>query len=249
MIGMNLTRRRFATLLAAFGLATPYRTVAATEAKSGKSLTVIELFTSEGCWSCPPAEKKLAEIADDPDILALAYHVDYWDYIGWPDPFANPEYTRRQRRYAGYFQSRTVYTPQMVFQGSSHAPGSRPGEVENELRRVARLERIDIGLRHASDVAVEIILPEVANAPHSQVLLVVYDHTQTSEVLRGENAGKTLTHRNVVREMISVTDWQGRAETLTVELPHKRTSDRMGCAVLVQSTGTGRILGGSALDL
>ena len=114
MIGMNLTRRRFATLLAAFGLATPYRTVAATEAKSGKSLTVIELFTSEGCWSCPPAEKKLAEIADDPDILALAYHVDYWDYIGWPDPFANPEYTRRQRRYAGYFQSRTVYTPHQV---------------------------------------------------------------------------------------------------------------------------------------
>jgi len=247
-----LTRRRFnvaLTALGAFAATLPLGAVRAGEAKTGNNPTVIELFTSEGCWSCPPAEARLAEIADRPDVLALAYHVDYWDYIGWEDPFATPEFTRRQRQYARHFDSRTVYTPQMVFQGVSHAPGSRYGEVEREMNDVANLERIRVDVAASGNGGMRVTLPSTPNAPDSQVLLALYDVVQTSDVLRGENAGKTLTHRNVVRRLIPLARWSGEARTIDAALPSDRTSERMGCAVLVQAEDSWRILGAGALEL
>lgn len=243
-----ISRRTFGAGLVAAGSLLPLGTARAEAPKSGQDLKVIELFTSEGCWSCPPAEDKLATVVDDPNILGLAYHVDYWDYIGWEDPYASPEYTERQRQYARYLRSRSIYTPQMVFQGAFHAPGSRPGEMERELRRIDKMERLSVNLKQSAADMIEITLPDHAGAPESEVQLVMYDHSLTTEVLRGENAGKTLTHRNVVRHFAAVGLWHGAAETMTMNVLPKRLAPGKGYAVLVQARNSGRILGAAAID-
>lgn len=251
----SISRRAFAIGLAATGILLPRTPLTAGNAtgetviiKAGKDLKVIELFTSEGCWSCPPAEAKLKDVADDPGVLALAYHVDYWDYIGWKDPYADPLFTLRQRRYAEHLKARTVYTPQMVFQGAFHAPGSRPGEMERELRRIDKLERIDVGLNYAPSGEITLNLPAYEHAPESSIYMVTYDREKTSDVLRGENAGKTLTHRNVVRSLTQLGRWQGEATTLSVSVPDS-IGPESGCAFLIQANLSGRILGAAAIDM
>jgi len=244
----KLSRRTFGAGLMAAGTLLPFAAARADRLKTGGDLKVIELFTSEGCWSCPPAEAKLAGIVDKPGVLALSYHVDYWDYIGWKDPYASPLFTDRQRQYARYLQSRTVYTPQMVFQGAFHAPGSRPGEMERELKRIDKMERISVSLEQVTDDMVEIKLPDHPGAPKAEVQLVMYEHELTTDVLRGENAGKTLTHRNVVRNLTAVGIWQGEADTMRMNVLAERMRPGNGCAVLVQAIDSGRILGAAALD-
>ena len=140
---ISLTRLSLAVSLAVVGGLSLFSPAIAT---AGTSPTVVELFTSEGCSSCPPAEALLRRLADEPDILALEFHVDYWDYIGWPDPYADAKYTQRQRDYAQYFHSRTVYTPQMVFQGVHEAPGSRPSEVRKNIAKAQALPRVPVSL-------------------------------------------------------------------------------------------------------
>lgn len=248
MMKTPISRRAFGAGLAATGLILSAGPVRAETVKSGSNLKVIELFTSEGCWSCPPAEAKLKEVADDPGVLALAYHVDYWDYIGWEDPYADPAFTQRQRRYAQHLRSRTVYTPQMVFQGAFHAPGSRPGEMRRELGRIDQMERIAVGLARPRRRELVISLPAHENAPSATVLMVTYDRERTTDVLRGENAGKTLSHRNVVRSLEEIGTWRGEATELTVAVPEERARPDMGCAVLVQADN-GRILGAAAVDI
>ncbi|MEQ8666871.1 MAG: DUF1223 domain-containing protein [Rhodospirillales bacterium] len=248
MLKALLSRRTFGAGLAATGLILPFAPARAETVKSGSELKVIELFTSEGCWSCPPAEAKLREVADDPDILALAYHVDYWDYIGWKDPYADPAFTQRQRTYALHLRSRTVYTPQMVFQGAFHAPGSRPGEMRRELGRVDQMERITVGLERPRRHELVVSLPAHENAPTSTVLLVTYDRERTTDVLRGENAGKRLTHRNVVTSLSEIGTWRGQAADLNVTIAEERALPDTGCAILVQSD-SGRIIGAAAIDM
>lgn len=247
--GSSISRRTFGAGLMAAGSLLPLSSARAEAVKSGPDLKVIELFTSEGCWSCPPAEDKLAEIVDEPGVLGIAYHVDYWDYIGWEDPYASPEFTKRQRQYAAYLRSRTVYTPQMVFQGSFHAPGSRPGEMRRELKRIDKMERIDVRLEQTASDKVSIALPYHENPPTAEVQLVMYDHELTTDVLRGENAGKTLTHRNVVRSLSLVGLWDGTEQTMVMNVLPARMTAGKGCAVLVQATDSGRILGAAALDM
>ena len=244
-----ISRRAFGIGVVVAGVALSPGSARAGTVKTGPHLKVIELFTSEGCWSCPPAERKLREVADDPGILALAYHVDYWDYIGWVDPYADPQFTQRQRLYARYLRSRTVYTPQMVFQGAFHAPGSRPGEMNRELDRIDRLERITVGLDRAEDEVVEVSLPLHKGAPDSTVHLVTYDRERTTDVLRGENAGKTLTHRNVVRHLQHIGSWSGDIGRLRARTSAGPVKPGSGCAVLVQANDTGRILGAASFDL
>ena len=248
MANTLISRRTFGVGLAATGLAVPFGSARADSVKSGSDLKVIELFTSEGCWSCPPAEAKLKTVADDPSVLALAYHVDYWDYIGWKDPYADPAFTQRQRTYALHLRSRTVYTPQMVFQGAFHAPGSRPGEMMRELARINQMERVNIGLTRPQRRELVVSLPAHENASHAAVLLVTYDRELTTDVLKGENAGKTLTHRNVVRTLAEIDTWRGEARDLQVTIPAERAKPDTGCAILVQADN-GRILGAAAVDI
>jgi hypothetical protein len=119
---------RFTSLVAALWVAT-------TGAVLAQQPVVVELYTSQGCSSCPPADRVLGELAERDDVIALAFHVDYWDYLGWKDEFANPEHTKRQRAYARAAGERTIYTPQMIIGGKDHVIGSKPMKINNLLRK------------------------------------------------------------------------------------------------------------------
>jgi hypothetical protein len=215
------------------------------------SPTVVELFTSQGCSSCPPADKFLGELAERPELVALSVHVDYWDYIGWKDPFGSPENTKRQRDYAEALKLRYVYTPQMVIQGASHATGSDRSSVLRRIAEAQALPRLPVSVRHA-DGRIEVTVAGadkgMDGTDEAAVWLAVYDRMHETAIKRGENGGRTLRYYNVVRKMIRVGTWNGRPLSLASALDDVgRRAD--GCAVIVQSLKTGRILGAAKLAL
>ena len=190
----------------------------------------------------------MRELADVPDLLALEFHVDYWDYIGWPDPYADPDFTKRQREYAAFFDSRTIYTPQMVFQGTTEAAGSRRGRVMNHIDKARRLPKIPVSLNRTDNNGIELKIGAIDQRVNANLLLITYDDYRETQVTRGENAGKFLTHRHVVRSMENIGTWDGSQVHLTRPTP-ETMSDRAGCAVLVQARHDGRILGAAKLTL
>ncbi len=204
---------------------------------------VVELYTSQGCSSCPPADAFLGELAMWPGVIALAFHVDYWDYIGWKDPFAQPAYTQRQKSYQRSFASRYVYTPQMVIDGRDHAVGSRRGEVEDKIAEArARKKAVTVGF-DAVDGGRVVIPAGPAPRGGADVWLVVYDEAHETEVARGENSGRTLKDFNVVRELQHLGYWTGEALTLPLALDDAAARGRSGCAVIVQHRETKEVLG------
>lgn len=205
---------------------------------------VVELFTSQGCSSCPPAEAFLHDLAERDDVIALEYHIDYWDYIGWKDPYADPKYTDRQRTYAANLDSRYVYTPQMVIDGAAHEVGSKRSAVNAliEQHRDLRTDRPVIEIAHqAGDshaVDLSITGPELLQ-PYD-IVMVTYDASHTTEIKRGENRGKTLENRNVVRSMQKIGEWRGGSLSKTIDLAGAIGDG--GCAILIQRPGGGPIL-------
>jgi hypothetical protein len=208
---------------------------------------VVELFTSQGCSSCPPADAFLGELARRPGVIALSLHVDYWDYIGWRDPFASAEMTARQHAYGRVLNTPMVYTPQMVIDGATEAVGSDRAQV---------LERIAAARDQAGPgkVAVELV-PDGAGAwravigaaaqPLSQpatVWLVMFDRESSADVARGENAGRNLPTYNVVREMRRLGTWDGSASEIPI-----RPDLGNGCAVILQAGDVGPILGAAMM--
>lgn len=221
-----------------------------------RPVTVIELFTSEGCSSCPPAEAKLSTLVDRDDILALAYHVDYWDYIGWADPFARPENTKRQRAYGVSLKNRTIYTPQMVFQGVFDTPGSRDGQINDGYTAALEVPRIPVSIVMDNTRIANIQIGASASASEgvvgdadADVLMVTYMRRAASEVTRGENAGRSLEHRNVVRSFERIGRWNNMAKSLVYKVPEAVTGEPLGYAILVQEVSGGRIIGAAALNL
>lgn len=213
-----------------------------------QSAVVVELFTSQGCNSCPPADAYLQELARRDDIVALEFHVDYWDYIGWADPFAKPAFTNRQRRYAANLEQRYVYTPQMVIDGWRHEIGSKRSAVEMAIK-LARQDKLDftpsVTLTHGDNgVAVSIDGPD---APRSfDIVLVSFDKKHETKVKRGENAGRTMTNAHVVRSLDTVGNWKGGAMDLA--LSDEQVPGDGGCAVLLQEKGGGRILAAALMS-
>jgi len=205
---------------------------------------VVELFTSQGCSSCPPADALLGELALREDVIALAYHVDYWDYIGWHDRFGDPANTERQRSYAAWMGSHMVYTPQMVIAGRYDVVGSRRDRVEETLER-ARGEPLPlaVALTRYDSVAVE----GPADAGPATVLAVVFQAAADTPVAKGENAGRTLTEYNIVRAMIPVGRYQGGRQEFPVDPAWMAEAGFDGCAILVQDEATGRILGAARM--
>ena len=198
--------------------------------------TVVELFQSQGCSSCPPANAVLNEIAGRPDVLALSFAVTYWDYLGWKDIFAHPAFTARQREYATAMRRPNVFTPQMVVNGRGVLVGSRKSEAEQAIRRYRRTApgpsvevaegRIEIGAGPAARPA--------------NVWLIRYDpQVRQVAVRRGENRGRTLPHRNIVREVHLLGKWQGKPATFAV--PAAANKAYRG-ALLVQDGPGGAIL-------
>ncbi len=205
--------------------------------------TVVELFTSQSCYSCPPAEAFLGELVEErADVLGLEFHVDYWDELvhgggKWKDIFSSPESTQRQRVYNLRIRGRAnVYTPQMVIDGVAEAVGSNRGAV---LRAVSAASgqgqvlgvSIDPVDGRGYQVRIDGTLPEEAT-----IWYVQYLRQYTTDVLRGENKGKTLTNHNIVREFRPIGAWEG--ESLELDLTEVELPADHGCAVLVQRIDT-----------
>ena len=213
------------------------------------SPVVVELFTSQGCSSCPPAEAFLNELADEEGIIALELHVDYWDYIGWEDPFASPRNTKRQRDYARELELRYVYTPQMVIDGRHNVVGSNRQQVRSAIGR-STLRGKPLAVTFSDEDGGRIVIPE-GPAPEggATVWLAIYDGLHETEVKRGENRGKALKNRNVVRELEELAVWTGERLEIPVDLARAAALGRDGCAILVQQGRTGPIIGAAAMPL
>lgn len=213
---------------------------------------VVELFTSQGCSSCPPADAYLRELAARGDVIALSFHVDYWDYIGWKDPFAHPAATRRQKAYAASFGKRQIYTPQMVIDGQHQAVGSDRRKVRRALDRARRAgaDKLAVTFSRGADGKLTVNIPEGSGAQRpAKVWMVLFDRSHTTSIGRGENSGRTLAYTNVVREIRQIGEWNGKAMSIALRLPASASNPRDVCAVIVQLPGMGRILGAAVESL
>lgn len=216
-------------------------------AHAADKLTVVELYTSQGCSSCPPADAYLGVLAKRDDILALSFHVDYWDYIGWKDPFSLPANSTRQRSYARNLGMGYVYTPQMVVQGMTHTTGSNGSDVEKLIRDLQGLKRLDVDITPVAG-GLKIDIPGgTFDGEEAHIVVVAYDNKHEVDVTRGENSGHKLAHYNVVRAMTGIGVWSGEPVSMTITEQDLKMAGHDGCAVLVQSTHNGRILGAAKI--
>ena len=211
------------------------------------ALAVVELFTSEGCSSCPPADDLLGVLAARENVIALAFHVDYWDYIGWRDPYAQPTFSERQRRYAGTLDGR-VYTPQMIVDGTVGFVGSRRLQAEQEISGAgAKVRTVQVALSTHTEGDALVVDYQVEGAPADAVLhLAVAERATEQAVQRGENRGRTLHHTNVVRVFKTVAAISG-SQVLT--LPEGLTAADVLVAAYVQTSQVGPILGAARAQL
>ncbi len=214
-----------------------------------KSLTVVELFTSQGCSSCPPADEFAGELAKRDDVLPLSFNVDYWNYIGWKDPFSSPDKTQRQRDYARNLGLRHVYTPQMVINGKTEAVGSKKRTVLNLITEEAKSPKVDIQLSSQGDnLTVSIGRAVQSDKALANILLVVFDRKKETMIKRGENAGRKLAYFNVVQSFESIGNWRGDIQ----EIKLSKTSLAQhgnGFAILLQQAATGTILGAASSSI
>ena len=212
---------------------------------AGESQVVVELFTSQGCSSCPPADALLRELADRPDVIALALHVDYWDYIGWKDTLARPEHTQRQRAYAAAGGRRMIYTPQMIVQGREDLVGVKTMELAELIQKYRAAEApvaLDVS-RRGGEVVVSLTPKGKLKGPYD-VQLVRYLPYRTVQITRGENAGQDITYAHVVTDWSRIGGWDGRA---AAEL-HAPLPGNGSAVVLVQQVGTGPVAVAARLD-
>ena len=203
---------------------------------------VIELFTSQGCSSCPPADKLMGEYARDPSMIVMSLAVDYWDYLGWKDTLAASGHSNRQRAYAKVRGDRQVYTPQAVIDGAVHALGSDKAAIERAIRQARDLGARDQGAPLALPVKLErtgdkIIVTVAASKDEkgqAEVWLCPITKLVPVTIAKGENSGQTVTYNNVVRRWIKLGDWSGKAETYSLPLADFQNSTIDTAAVLVQ---------------
>jgi hypothetical protein len=199
---------------------------------------VVELFTSQGCSSCPPADAVLAELAPRKDVLALGFHVDYWDSLGWKDPLSTPGATSRQHAYAAQFGRHEVYTPQIVVDGQRQAVGSNRDAVFQAIAQSDATSVVPVAFAaDGKSVAIG------TGSGQGKVLLIRYVRSRTTQVQRGENAGRTAVDVNGVESLRAAGDWAGQK----MEFPVDPVDADHGVAVVIQGAD-GRILGAAALS-
>lgn len=228
--------------------AAPENVSAPAPAAAAAPLAVLELFTSQGCSSCPPADALLGEMSErattGENIIALSFHVDYWNYLGWKDPFSSPYYSARQTDYTGHLGART-YTPQLVINGRREMVGSRRTDVKNAVENALKNERStlppSLSLQPESGgVTVAYTLPGEDFSDY-RVTALLTQNEAVSAVKRGENRGKDLHHHNVVRAMQHAPAAAGG--TFRLELPASLALDEVAVVLLVQDTRTHAISG------
>lgn len=203
---------------------------------------VVELFTSQGCSSCPPADAVLADLAKRPGVIALAWHVDYWNNLGWKDPYASADATNRQRAYRNALKLPNLYTPQTIVQGTQDIVGTQGIEINRAVDEAYKQTGVAIMARWQQDGSLAIDLPAAAAA--GTVRVVVYDRAQTNNVTAGENAGRKLGTTHPVASSTALPRWNGEATTLIARPAVTDASE--GIVVLLQADDL-RVLGATSL--
>jgi hypothetical protein len=234
-------------------IATAVGFIAVPSAKAGPR-AVVELFTSQGCSSCPAADKLLSELQSDPAFLPLSLAIDYWDYLGWKDTLAIPGHTIRQRGYSQMRGDREIYTPQAVINGVAQAIGSDRGGIESAVAQsytTAAPLSVPINVTVAGERVV-IKLPARDEAAGSEIWLCPITASVSVGIGRGENRGRTITYTNVVRRWIKLGNWDGKSETFTVPVDAIKVDTIDSVAVILQNgspTQPGAILGAALTSL
>ncbi|SHI82385.1 hypothetical protein SAMN05444000_103156 [Shimia gijangensis] len=211
---------------------------------ASEKAVVVELFTSQGCSSCPPADKFFHEnLSKRDDVIALSLHVDYWDYLGWKDNLASPAYTKRQRNYARAAGHRSVYTPQMIIGGKDHVVGNHPYEVKDLIAAHKKKKSVvDVSIERSGNRFV--IRAETSQSPGAMVVhLVRYRPAETVEIKHGENAGRSLIYANIVEDWDEIAQWDGKSP-LQVKAPGRGD---LPAVVIVQKRSFGPILAAAKL--
>ena len=213
---------------------------------------VVELFTSQGCSSCPPADAELARLVEQGDVLALSYHVDYWNYLGWADTLSSAANTERQYGYARSLKRKNVYTPQAVINGEDHTNGGDRSAIASILKTLASTGRgltVEVSAGMDPDGLTISVGPGEGKA---NIVAIYFDEANAVEIKRGENAGRTITYHHSVRDMETVGMWEGEAVTLKLPESVMSAHPGRGCAILLQVVGKdgapGRILGAAMIE-
>lgn len=210
--------------------------------------TVLELFTSQGCDTCPPADKVLADYSERPNVIAISLPVDIWDYLGWKDTLASEKNSERQKAYAKARGDNAIYTPQVVVNGMVGVNGNDPAAIDKAISTTnadLRLQRVPIRFWHERNS----IIIEAGDAPpelkdkKATIWFAVVQKKAKVPVERGDNKGKTLTYTNIVREMMPVGTWNGKAMSLQLARTAVMTPETQACIVLLQEGKAGPILG------
>jgi hypothetical protein len=236
-----LSRRSLLTIGAASLLARP--AVAAP-----KRPVIVELFTSQGCSSCPPADSYLQTLLNKPGVIPLSYHVDYWDYLGWRDTLGSADYSQRQSDYASSRGDKNVYTPQTVVNGREHFVGSNGTTVSKGISAAQSddaAEWVDITMsENKTDVMIEIAAG--AATKDATLWLMAYAPVVPVEIKKGENAGHIVTYSNVVRKMVPAGMWHGEKASLVLPRSSVIPEDCKGWVALLQEGKVGPIIGAAA---
>ena len=226
--------------------------MAAAARAEGASPVVVELYTSQGCSSCPPADAYMGELARRDDVIGLSFHVDYWDYIGWKDTFALPEAAERQRRYAERMNLRYVYTPQMVIGGRRQEVGSNRNAIETAIDYVRMMAPpVHIAFERNNDGSTgRLRLQGPPPAKPATVWLAEIDYRRRVRITRGENRSRELNYFNVVRRIRPLGTWEGGEARYDLDLAAIAAAGRDGCVVIVQEDGSaGPLLGALRIDV
>ncbi|MGC1496477.1 MAG: DUF1223 domain-containing protein [Sulfitobacter sp.] len=216
----------------------------ATSVAAQNNPVVVELYTSQGCSSCPPADAILHEIADREDVIALALHVDYWDYIGWKDPFGDPAHAKRQRAYAAAGQRRSIYTPEMIVNGQTDIVGAKAMALSEAITEHAKeTPKVKLALTREGDT-LNITAEKLGTVKGEMTVhLLRYTPRQVTEIKRGENAGKTIEYANVVEDWQALGTWDG-----TTPLNFQAmTAGSKPAVVIIQGANAGPILAAARL--
>lgn len=209
---------------------------------SSTRTSVLELYTSQGCKSCPQADKNLAKYADDPNVLALSFHVNYWDYMGWRDTLASQDNTDRQNAYRNSFNAKMVYTPQAVINGVSELNGGDAAAVkqhlaDNKLDVPVSITKLDDGR-----LSIEIAAGKKPEKPVHVVMFYLRD-AETIPIDKGENAGQSVTYRNTVTDINTIGMWDGQAMKIELPASELKRKDVTGGAIILQESNSANALG------
>lgn len=221
---------------------------------------VVELFTSQGCSGCLPADMMIAEMANRSDVLALSFHVGYWDYLGWPDSFADPAFTNRQLAYKTRFEQRGLYTPQFIVAGTDVLSNPKPAELAQLIDSIRALPpSLDIAITTEGSQKIVTLAPTDLLSTRIEVIFIRYLPRRSVTIESGENAGKQVDYRNIVMRVDRLAEWDGRQPLRLAITPATGTPLQADAAqqefpvdtrhaIIVQQAGPGPVLAAFKLD-